>query len=69
MNDALQVQLNDKQREILLHGLRFVRSRRMMEFRDESDMTEDVRREELGEIGRLFELLDTKTRRKEAAAV
>jgi hypothetical protein len=70
MNDALQVQLNDRQREILLHGLRFVRSRRMMEFRDDDTENSDAERQnELGEIGRLVEILDLKTSRKERTAV
>uniref|UniRef100_A0A7C2K0A8 Uncharacterized protein n=1 Tax=Schlesneria paludicola TaxID=360056 RepID=A0A7C2K0A8_9PLAN len=69
MSDALQIQLNDRQRELLLRGLRFVRSSRMMEFRDAAEITEDDRRDELGEIRRLYELLDQKSRRKETAAV
>lgn len=69
MSEALQIQLNDRQRELLLRGLRFVRSSRMMEFRDSAEITEDDRRDELGEIRRLYELLDQKSRRKETAAV
>jgi len=70
MSHALEVQLNDRQRELLLKGLRFVRSSRMMEFREHSDsLPEDKRREELGEIGQLVELLDLNSRRAETAAV
>lgn len=70
MNEALQVQLSDRQRELLLRGLRFVRSSRLMEFRDDDEEgTEDQRRAELGEIGRLVEILDLKSQRKERAAV
>lgn len=65
----LHVNLNDRQRELLLRGLRFVRSSRMLEFRDVSDLTDDQRRDELGEIRRLYELLDKKSRAAEPAAV
>jgi len=69
MSTALNLELNDRQRELLLRGLRFVRSSRMLEFRDTAEITEDDRRQELGEIRRLYELLDTKTRKAERAAV
>ena len=69
MNAQLQLELNDRQRELLLRGLRYVRSSRMLEFRELSEITEDQRRDELGEIRRLSDLLDTKRRRAEPAAV
>lgn len=69
MSEKLNVELNDRQRELLLRGLRFVRSSRMLEFRDSSDMTDDERKTELGEIRQLVEMLDVKTRRSEPAAV
>lgn len=69
MSEKLNVELNDRQRELLLRGLRFVRSSRMLEFRDSSDITEDERKTELGEIRQLVEMLDVKTRRSEPAAV
>lgn len=69
MSEKLNVELNDRQRELLLRGLRFVRSSRMLEFRDSSDITEDDRKVELSEIRQLVEMLDVKTRRSEPAAV
>ena len=65
----MQLELNDRQREILLRGLRFVRSNRMMEFRDMSDITEEKRSEELGLIRQLCDLLDRKLPKGEPAAV
>jgi hypothetical protein len=67
MSAVMPLDLNDRQRELLLRGLRFVRSSRMLEFRDTAEITEDERRDELGEIRRLQELLDTKLRKTEAA--
>ncbi|MDP1797078.1 MAG: hypothetical protein Q8K78_06335 [Planctomycetaceae bacterium] len=69
MSEKLNVELNDRQRELLLRGLRFVRSSRMLEFRDSSDITEDDRKVELSEIRQLVEMLDVKARRSEPAAV
>lgn len=70
MSEKLNVELNDRQRELLLRGLRFVRSSRMLEFRDSSDITEDDRKVELSEIRQLVEMLDVKSpRRSEPAAV
>ncbi len=69
MSDPLHVELNDFQRDLLLRGLRFVRSSRMLEFRDASETTEDERRDELGQIRQLCELLDRKSRKGEPAAV
>lgn len=70
MSEKLHVELNDRQRELLLRGLRFVRSSRMLEFRDSSDITEDERKVELSEIRQLVEMLDVKSpRRNEPAAV
>lgn len=57
MNDVLTVELTSRQCELLLRGLRFVRSSRMLEFRDSSEITEDERRIELGEVRRLAEML------------
>ena len=69
MSEKLNVELNDRQRELLLRGLRFIRSSRMLEFRDTSDITDDERKVELSEIRQLVEMLDVKTRRSEPAAV
>jgi hypothetical protein len=67
MSETLHVDLNDRQRDLLLRGLRFVRSSRMLEFRENSDLTDEQRSDELAEIRRLVELLDHKTRRPQAA--
>ena len=69
MSEPLQLELNDLQREILLRGLRFVRSSRMMEFRELPDATADERREELGQIRQLCDMLDRTARKGEPAAV
>jgi len=61
MNDLLHLELTDRQRELLLRGLRFVRSSRMLEIRDSSDITDDQRKDELGELRQLSEMLGTNT--------
>lgn len=57
MSDLLQLELTDRQRELLLRGLRFVRSSRMLEIRESSDITDDQRKGELGELHQLAEML------------
>lgn len=69
MSDPLHVELSDFQRELLLRGLRFVRSSRMLEFRDAAEITDQDRQTELGEIRQLCDLLDRKSRKGEPAAV
>lgn len=74
MSEPLQLELDDRQREILLRGLRYVRSSRMLEFRDYNNQTEAEtaaaeRNDELGCIRQLCELLDRKSRKGEPAAV
>ncbi len=61
MSDLLQLELTDRQRELLLRGLRFVRSSRMLEIRDSSDITDDERKNELGELRELSEMLGQNT--------
>ena len=61
MSDLLQLELTDRQRELLLRGLRFVRSSRMLEIRDSSDITDDERKDELGELRELSEMLGQNT--------
>ena len=61
MNDLLHLELTDRQRELLLRGLRFVRSSRMLEIRDSSDLTDDQRKDELGELRQLSEMLGSNT--------
>ena len=58
MSDLLHLELTDRQRELLLRGLRFVRSSRMLEIRTSSDLTDDERKVELGEVSELSDLLD-----------
>ncbi len=55
---APQIELNDRQRDLLLRGLRFVRSSRMLGFRETQDMSEEERQEELREIAALRQLLE-----------
>ena len=61
MNDLLHLELTDRQRELLLRGLRFVRSSRILEIRDSSDLTDDQRKDELGELRQLSEMLGSNT--------
>ena len=62
MNELLHIELTDRQRELLLRGLRFVRSSRMLEIRDTPDTNAEERTSELSEIRHLVELLDLKAR-------
>ena len=61
MSGLLQLELTDRQRELLLRGLRFVRSSRMLEIREIPDKIADERNSELSEIRQLVEILDQKT--------
>ncbi len=63
MTDLLQLSLTDRQREIILRGLRFVRSSRLLEFRESAEITEQERQDELREIGQLNELLQIRRQR------
>ena len=56
----MQLELSDRQRELLLRGLRFVRSSRMLEIREVPDKIAEERQTELNEIRCLVELLDQK---------
>ncbi|WP_373650484.1 hypothetical protein [Schlesneria sp. DSM 10557] len=58
MNDLLHLELTDRQRELLLRGLRFVRSSRMLEIREVPDTIEEERKAELTEIRELVAILD-----------
>lgn len=66
MSDHLQLELTDRQRELLLRGLRFVRSSRMLEIRDSSDLSDDERKDELGELRQLAEMLGKDTGKSRA---
>ena len=61
MNDPLHLELTNRQRELLLRGLRYVRSSRMLEIRETPDTIAEERRSELNEIRHLVEMLDQKT--------
>ena len=61
MSGLLQLELTDRQRELLLRGLRFVRSSRMLEIREIPDKIADERNSELSEIRQLVEILDQKS--------
>jgi hypothetical protein len=70
MSETYNVELSERQREILLKGLRYVRSSRMLEFRETPDSEAEARKTELSEIRQLVEMLDIKApRRSEPAAV
>lgn len=69
MAETLNLELSDRQREILLKGLRFVRRCRMLEARDTSEITEDERTEELREIQQLNSLIEGGRSTKQRAAV
>lgn len=60
MSDPIHLELTDRQRELLLRGLRYVRSSRMLEIRDEPDTIADDRKSELNEIRNLVAMLDQK---------
>jgi hypothetical protein len=60
MSDALHLELTNRQRELLLRGLRYVRSSRMLEIRDTPDTIAEERQSELNEIRHLVEMLDHK---------
>ena len=60
MSDLYHLELTDRQRELLLRGLRFVRSSRMLEIREIPDVVAEERKTELSEIRQLVELLDQK---------
>lgn len=56
----MQIELTPRQQELLLRGLRFVRSSRMLEFRDSSDSTPEERQRELTEVRELATMLGAK---------
>ena len=58
MNQAMSLDLSDRQRDILMRGLRFVRRSYTLEFRDTADITEEERAEQLRQIQELNSLLE-----------
>jgi hypothetical protein len=67
MSETLTVGLTNQQREILLRGLRFVRSAVALEIREPSPEVDADRATQMREIGRLVEQLE-KTQSAGAAA-
>lgn len=61
MSDLIHLELTDRQRELLLRGLRYVRSSRMLEIRDVPDTVAEERADELSEIRNLVSMLDQNT--------
>jgi len=57
MNDTMSVELTDQQREILLKGLRYVRSSVMLEIHEPSPERERQRAEKLEQINALVQQL------------
>ena len=60
MSELMHLELTDRQRELLLRGLRYVRSSRMLEIRDTPDNAAEERTSELSEIRNLVAMLDQK---------
>jgi hypothetical protein len=60
MSELMHLELTDRQRELLLRGLRYVRSSRMLEIRDTPDNAAEERTSELSEIRHLVAMLDQK---------
>jgi len=58
MSETLNVGLTKQQRELLLRGLRFVRSAVMLEVREPSAEVDSDRAAQVREIGRLVEQLE-----------
>lgn len=58
MSELTHLELNDRQRELLLRGLRYVRSSRMLEIRETPDKDEEERASELTEIRHLVAMLE-----------
>ena len=61
MSELMHLELTDRQRELLLRGLRYVRSSRMLEIRETPDKAEEERADELTEIRHLVAMLDQKS--------
>lgn len=68
MNQTMSLDLSDRQREILMRGLRFVRRSYTLEFRDTTELTEEERAENLRQIQELNSLLEGGRTSKQTAA-
>ena len=69
MSETLSLELSDRQREILLQGLRFIRRSRMLECRDTSDITEEERADSACEIQQLNSLIEEGRPSKQRSSV
>ena len=58
MSELTHPELNNRQRELLLRGLRYVRSSRMLEIRETPDKDAEERTNELTEIRHLVAMLE-----------
>lgn len=59
MSDMIHVELTDKERKVLLRGLRYVRSSIMLETRDPSEADEAQRRSDLQAIAQIVDRLNS----------
>jgi len=67
MSDTLSVALTTQQRDLLLEGLRFVRSARRFEFRDPRLPADPEREQDLRDIAGLMSRLDASAARPVAS--
>ena len=58
MNEAIQVELSKSEKDVLLRGLRYVRSAIMLDVRDPQEEDEQRRAGELDDIAGLVERLN-----------
>ncbi len=58
MGEALSIDLTEQQRQMLLRGLRYVRSAVALEIREPNPQVEADRASQYGEISRLVEQLE-----------
>jgi hypothetical protein len=63
MTDNVSVELTRHQRDLVLEGLRYIRSSRRFEFRDTSAPPDERRDTDLRVIGELMSQLDSSTER------
>ena len=63
MSDTLSVALTTQQRDLLLEGLRFIRSSRRLAFRDPRLPADSDREQDLRDIAGLMSRLDTSAAR------
>jgi hypothetical protein len=59
MSQTLQVELTEEQREVLLRGLRYVRSSLMLEFREPAEDDAEGRQRQLLAIASLVQQLNS----------